>query len=124
MPVAIDPREARPLTSREISKVLAGIIGGVVSVSPSQRHFVYEVIRSAIVKESARSANVIPALSWSGEHTALLDICPSWACAFSATVSGLRGWCDPADVQTALNWLAENIETICAAPPANVGPAN
>lgn len=120
-PAELDPREARPLTSREISKVLSGIIGGVIATSPTQKHFVVEVVRSVIDRDPTRITNIVPVeLQDDCRH---FDLCPSWACAFSATVSGLRGWCDPADVHTALAWIADHLELICT-PDANVAPAN
>jgi hypothetical protein len=110
--VVLDPREARPLTSREISKVLSAIIAGVVTVNPRARGHVAAVVSDVIQKTSAKAIGA--------RHCNMvapsLDIAPSWAVAFSATVSGLNGWCDPGDVQTALRWVSENLNLICSSP--------
>jgi hypothetical protein len=110
----LDPREARPLTSREIGKVLSGILGGVVAVNPRARQHVAGVVEAVLRKEDARSIGH----TYRNDVIAGLDICPSWAVAFSATVSGLRGWCEHSDVQTALRWISENVGLICS-PTSN-----
>jgi len=63
IPTTLDPRDARPLTSREISRVLDGIASSA-SASSCPRDLV--------------------------------------SAAVDATVSTLRGWCTPSDVDTAL----------------------
>lgn len=120
-PIVLDPREARPLTSREISKVLAGIIGGVVATNPRARPHVAGVVDAVIRSDSMAIVN---RLALGGIHNAgALDICPTWACAFSATVAGLTGWCDPKDIRTALHWVAENLNLICP-PDGSALPRN
>lgn len=111
----LDPRSARPLTSREISKVLSGIISGVVALSSNARDHVSEVVAAVIRKETTRHVNRLVVKAGPG---VALDIYPTWACAFSATVAGLRGWCEDADIQTALLWVSENVNLICAPAPS------
>lgn len=113
----LDPRDARPLTSREISKVLCSIIAGVVVYDPASRHFVPDVIaacrRHATIMEA--DAVVSPFMP---EQPA------TWAAAISATVSGLRGWCAPPDIAAALAWVAENLHEICPPNGPPVVPTN
>lgn len=112
----LDHREARPLTSREISKVLSGIIGGVVAVNPRAHEYVAIVV-DAVIREEAAASVDRKAYGIGG-----MSIVPTWACAFSATVTGMRGWCDPKDIRTALHWIAQNVNLIC--DPTGVRPSN
>ena len=93
----LDPREARPLTSREISKILSSIIGGVVTADPHARERVPVVLELARTKTSELVRPTSPA---------------SWELAIGATVAGLRGWCDPRDVDIALRWVDANLHKI------------
>lgn len=91
----LDPREARPLTSREISKVLCAIIGGVIIADPKVRPRVPAVL--GLAKTAPSSLMKAPA---------------TWEVALAATVSGFRGWCDPKDVDNALDWVDQNLPLI------------
>ena len=94
MAVVLDPRDARPLSSREIAKVLLGLLGGVVVHEPEARG----EIPGMLAVELKRPGAVV------GIRRA------SWKTAFRATVAGLRGWCNERDVNTALAWIADNHE--------------
>lgn len=142
--VALDPREARPLTSREISKVVCSIIAGVVAYDQDAREVVPDVIRAvresgaevdhqgrwyalprrrnameevnAIAQRRIRNSHPRP------DYIAVLSkvyLGPSWACALICTVAGLRGWCAAKDVDTALAWVAENLELVFPPPGPN-----
>jgi hypothetical protein len=93
----LDPRDARPLTSREISKVLCAIIGSVVTADPRTRERVPQVLGLTKTPHTTAMLEVARA----GVHPCP----PSWELAFAATVSGFRGWCDPKDVDTAIEWV-------------------
>lgn len=101
MPAVLDPRDARPLTSREISKILLGIIAGVLTHDPEAHKEVELALKQA-------EPGAVIALKRA-----------NWIVAFKATVSGLRGWCDERDVKTALVWLSENVGKIF---PSGAGP--
>jgi hypothetical protein len=96
-PATLDPRDARPLTSREISKVLCSIIGGVITIDPNARPRVPAVLE--LVRSSPKSLMEPSSPA-------------SWEVALAATVSGLRGWCAPKDVDTAIDWVDQNLPLI------------
>ncbi len=118
-PTTLDPRDARPLTSREISKVLCGIIGGVAVFSPDTRHempLVLEVLRRG---GSIENANLLASqLLTPGRRAA------TWAAALGATVISLRGWCDPRDVDTAISWVADNLSRVIPSADVSVHVPN
>ncbi len=125
-PTVLDPREARPLTSREISKVLSGIIGGVVAANPKARDHVAGVVDAVLRGDSTQMVeSFVTGLrpGHVGGNIIPLNIYPTWACAFSATVAGLKGWCNPTDVRTALHWVAENLNLVCLVSDT-IKPAN
>ncbi len=105
MAATLDDREARPLTSREISKVLCAILTGVSAVDAERRRF-EELVRYIRVNGAAKLL--------SGLSTTSI---PTWRVAFAATVVGLEAWCAPVDINTALVWLAENMSLLYPAPP-------
>lgn len=75
--------------------MLCSIIGGVITADPAIRPRVPTVL--GIVRQRPRELMTAPA---------------SWECALAATVSGLRGWCDPKDVDTAIDWVDQNLPVI------------
>lgn len=75
--------------------MLCSIIGGVITADPRTRSRVPQVI--GIAKVSPNTLMKAPA---------------SWEVAFAATISGFRGWCDPKDVDTALEWVNQNLNLI------------
>lgn len=108
----LDPRDARPLTSREISKVLCGIIGGVAVFNPDTRDempLVLEVLRRGGTLEQAEATS--SKLLAPGKRRPTT----TWAAALGATVWSLRGWCNPRDVDTAIAWVAENLSMVIPA---------
>ena len=115
-PAVLDPRDARPLTSREISKVLCGIIGGVTAFSPSTTYAVPHVLEAL---RRGGSIQFVDAMAISEPESTSNDPDPPWAAALTATVYGLRGWCDPHDVETALAWTCQNIHLIAPIPAEN-----
>jgi|SRR6185295_12623769 len=118
-PAVLDPREARPLTSREISKVLCGIIGGVAVFNPDTRDempMVLEVLkRGGTIEHADAVASKLLAPDRKRPTT-------TWAAALGATVCSLRGWCAPADVETAISWVAENLSKVIPSEPAVSAP--
>ena len=91
----LDPAAARPLTSREISKVLIAILGGVAATVPGAMDRVPTILDYA-AKERPGTLHM------------------SWEIAFTATVAGFRGWCKPSDIATAVAWVAENLHRLFA----------
>lgn len=45
-----------------------------------------------------------------GEHIA------TWRVAIGATISGLKNWCEPVDITTALMWVQENLDRMFSEP--------
>jgi hypothetical protein len=125
--VALDPREARPLTSREISKVVCSIIAGVVAYDQDAREVVPDVIKAVRESVAMEEINAIAQRRIRNGHPrpdyvsvlSKVYLGPSWACALIGTVAGLRGWCAPKDVDTALAWVAENLELVFPPPGPN-----
>jgi hypothetical protein len=106
MPIAtLDPREARPLTSREISKVLCSIIGGVVTADPDAHPRVPAVLE--LVRKSPLELMRKPCSP------------ASWETALAATVAGFYGWCKQSDIHTAIHWVDQNFARIFAPPVEN-----
>jgi TusA-related sulfurtransferase len=104
MPAVLDPRDARPLTSREIAKLLVGVIAGVVAHDPEAHDEIPKAIKS-------------------GARDAILELKrANWIVAFRATVASLRGWCDEREVNTALAWLGEHAGKIF--PPGGGAPVS
>lgn len=101
MAAVLDPRDARPLTSREIAKVLLGMISGAVTHDPDARKQIPRAL------ECAKPGAIIELRR------------ATWIVAFRATVAGLRGWCDEREVNTALTWLSENHAKVI---PSSGGP--
>ncbi len=123
MPAILDPRDARPLTSREISKVLCGIVGGIANDErmnhPSGHARIAGVLRE--VRDGQADVTYLDAYASGVPRLGS----PTWASALVATIAGLRGWCKPHDVQTALVWISENIGAICATfTQPSVSPTN
>lgn len=87
--------------------MLSSIVEGVVIASPTAEAAVAGVLEAILRFEKDRSIQILSG----AVHP--LHIMPSWAVALSATVQGLRGWCDPRDVKIALEWMAANIERVC-----------
>lgn len=118
--LALDPQEARPLTSREIAKLFCGVIGSLcTSDDPPSRAVITEVLRATV----SSAHDVIgsagrPLLPLNLRHLDDLaegdapHVCSTWAAAIGATVISLRGWCDPAAVRTAVTWVVANLDAI------------
>jgi len=106
MGATLDPAPVRPLTSREISKVLCSIIGGVVAFDPGSAALVPDIL-SAITAPAPHDLRAL-----NERATSINCRGASWAIALAATVSGLRGWCRPHDVDAALAWVAEHLDDV------------
>lgn len=81
----------RPLTSREIAKILCSILSGVADPD-----------RILVGSFSGVLDSAGPCRDSVGLH----DL---WAAAFLATVAGFYTWCRPIDVETALAWIRAHV---------------
>lgn len=108
MPHRLSALPERPLTSREITKVLTSIIGGVVVSEPSVHAIIPELLEHA----RGDTGEIFVGDREIERKRHRLHQIPSWEIAFMATISGLRGWCSPSDVDTALAWIEENLPRI------------
>ena len=111
MTVELDPLPVRALTSREIAKVLASIIGGVVAADHRARHRVAIVIAHVRARYLGRG-NPIEERNREFRQHRFVGADPCWEVALLATVAGLRGWCNPKDVATAIDWVDANLPLV------------
>ena len=115
----LDRRSVRPLTSREIAKVIGGFLDAVPAenrflssllvMTPEQVGDLLRVLRDSLATQSvpveATLRPLRPALTYLG-----------------ALVHGLCTWCSVASVLEALTWWVEHPEAIAAVfgePPAS-----
>ena len=118
--LALDPHQARPLTSREIAKLFCGVIGSLcTSDDPPSRAVISEVLRATVSSAyDLVGSSGKPLLPFNLRHLDDLaegeapHVCSTWAAAIGATVISLRGWCDPGAVRTAVTWVVANIDAI------------
>lgn len=123
-PVTLDPRQERPLTSREIAKILGSILAGVLVSAPHAADsmgtafehikWIRVVIgigsseemtanaRTLSLDEAVQRANALVAADLHREGKA------TWFTALTATISGFYGWCRAEDVDTAVAWCQQN----------------
>lgn len=123
--VALDPHEARPLTSREISKILGAMLSGVLTQEPAAAKSMPQAfehikwLRERIGTEPSSEAIVrrlqglsmdevtqqATLLTSAGLHSSGRS---TWFTALTATVSGFHGWCSSKAVDDAVAWWSEN----------------
>ena len=95
MTVRLDPRPARPLTSREISKILGGAVGGLLQEIPATEVYDAMVAIRYVVANGLDSGDAIQSL----------PVSRVWAAPLGGVVGGLVGWCDRSAVLVAIDWL-------------------
>ncbi len=119
MTVRLDTREARPLTSREISKVLCAILQGVWILEPDATTEFAEVLdlslRGILEVDAVRRLNKVE-LMIPGPN-----VKASWRTAVGATIGGFSTWCAQKDLETAVLWVSENLPRMF---PAVVSSSN
>lgn len=98
MTVRLDPRPARPLTSREISKIIGGALGGLLQEIPSAE------VRDVMVAVRA----VVEVGLDLGDSYRSLPSSQVWAAGLGGVVGGLVQWCDRQAVMVAIDWLLEH----------------
>jgi hypothetical protein len=108
MPAELDPADVRPLTSREISKILCSIIGGVVAADARVKKRVPEVLRLVRMQDGAH----VLAIDDEARRACTPACDVSWEIALLATVSGLRTWCSPVDLEVAIEWTDANMAAL------------
>lgn len=110
----LDPREVRRLTSREVSRILGSVIGGLVTSRFLEPGQVRELVRSiadspevwSLADEAKRMSvreAVVTARSMQGEGDPAELVA---ARVLGALASGLSGWCGKRSVRTAFAWWA------------------
>ena len=107
----LDPADARPLTSREIAKLLCGVIGSMIAYDP---HLVTVSTVESVVTLLIADPNGLAHLDYAAGMTSLPKSSPTWGSALGATILSLRSWCKPNDIQTALRWISFNLDKICS----------
>lgn len=104
-PFKLDQRPARPLTSREISKIIGGMLGGIAKcgVPMDDVRRTLNAITSVMMGDS-------PVVSSPQSHSDT-----SWAAALAGTIGGLASWCRKVEVLTALRWLLARWDDLASA---------
>ncbi len=129
MPDIVLEDAVRPLNPHEISKVFCSILAGVAAVDPDQiesfeslvvlaRELQTTTDTLALVRSRAR-IHARDVVLVGGDPNLSHEIrpgTPTWRTAFSATVAGFCGWCNPLDVELALTWVAQNVRRIFPVP--------
>lgn len=99
-PAVLSVDAIRPLTSRELSTILCSILRAVATIEPEEIDAfatLLDTVGPAVAAENHRTDR--------NEHVCL----PSWRIAFAATVSGFYTWCDPQEIETAVEWISQNL---------------
>lgn len=117
MPVRLDPRDARPLTSREISKVLTSVLDGVASAYPEAVPVFPDAMAAVAVaaQHPVQLGNARAALRAVSSEERFANNA-GWFTALAATIGGMRQWCALADVDTAVAYISENLHKRYALP--------
>lgn len=96
----LDPRPARPLTTREIAKVLGSLIPGYLGIANlADTRDMLRVVRSTIATEDLMPLAV---------HTVPTEEHRTLARSIFAVAMGMRCWCGTDAVITALDWWIED----------------
>src|SRR5262249_37179394 len=98
MPVRLDTREARQLTSREIAKLIGGITGGL-SKTDVRPHEVNGAVRGMLALLDGRPVHL-------GDPSA------TWIAVMGGLIGGMISWCRVDDVRTALQWTLDHWSSI------------
>jgi hypothetical protein len=108
MPAVLDTSDLRPLTSREISRILCGVVGCMAMHDDR----VCATLPLVLEQIAQNSSNLETLDMLANRDAPAVGAVPTWASALGATVAGLMGWCKPTDVRTAVIWTRENLDTI------------
>lgn len=108
----LDTRKERPLTSREICKILSASICGAVQAG-AEPDAVLEFVRS--MQDTLLERPVVD----HGHLSAIPSPDPAWCGALGGLMGGLLGgssewWCHPKDISTAIDWICEHWGTLMA----------
>jgi hypothetical protein len=104
--IQLDPTPIRQLTSREMSQVLCGMLGGIAGLDPDTRHDFQGVLEQTLgIIGPADPASAFQALCGGSANA-------SWQVAIGATVAAFAGWCDRADIEIAVRWVSVNLPRI------------
>ena len=121
MPAQLDAAPPRPLTSREISKLLCAILHGVYTVDPTaSADFDPLLATSAAIAEIDLNdvSRLMAQLDELAKSTTMPKAKALWHAAITATVGGLTHWCALADIQTAIAWVREHAVQMYPVPVA------
>lgn len=114
MPAVLSIAEPRPLTSREISKVLCAMLNGVavahppdIESFPTALDFV--IATNELMQRGKMDLHTRELAERVKEFTLVAPGVATWFTALVATVGGFYAWCHAVDVDTAVLWVAENL---------------
>lgn len=116
----LDLRDVRPLTSKEMARILVNILKGVAASHPaSVRQFPRAVATARSVLSGPLQCSFDELLESMAEVGARFDAeLPegAWCVPFVFTVSGFTTWCQHGDVDAAVSYLEQNLGAMFKLP--------
>lgn len=121
MTIKLDTREARPLTSREISKLLCATISGAVTVEPAQAEHVEGLLVFLRAKyrgedppgwETLPTTEEVMAAVATGKMPSGAPLKAGWQSAVAGLIGGMVGWCSKKNVDDAITWTLEHLHEV------------
>ena len=103
----LDTREARPLTSREICKIIAGALSGAVGAG-ADPDAVLEHLRS--LQDAVFGRPVVD----HGHLSAIPSPDPEWCGVIGGLIGGMMGWCHAEDMEVATDWICDHWSELMA----------
>jgi hypothetical protein len=92
----LDVNEARPLTDREIVKIISGVVFGVIQAG----------VDPAAVLKLLRGLRLL-LQGWTPvDNDRTADA--SWTGAIGGVIGALSGWCRTQDINAALGWICDH----------------
>lgn len=101
--IQLDPAPIRQLTSREMSQVLCGMLGGIAGLDPDTRCDFQGVLEQTLGIIGPND----PALAFQALCGGSAKA--SWQVAIGSTVAAFANWCDRAELEMAVRWVTENL---------------
>jgi len=97
----LDSRETRPLTSREICKVISGALCGAVQAGADP---------DAALEHLRSLQDVLFGRPFAdhGHLSAIPSPDPEWCGAIGGLIGAMMGWCRARDMEVATDWICEH----------------
>jgi len=104
MSIQLNPAPIRKLTSREMSQVLCGMLGGIASLDPDTQRQFPTALELALGTADPASDPVMAFQALCGGQAKA-----TWQVALGATVVAFSTWCDRVELEIAVRWVSENL---------------